>query len=484
MTKKSQPKDTGPQKAHSNGNSSRKRVSSHKPTGSQTHQPAVDQLPGYDAFAAFAQSVARGEVLVPPLLLTKHDRRGHIRRTLIEDHQFRLHNRPDAVQAKFETMAQSPFRFFRGTALLYYRDYAGTDASMPIVLCLGDVHPKNFGVMPSADGTPVFGPNDFDEAHFAPFSYDVKRGAVGFDLAAREEGLKKKHRCRVIESYAKGYVDALEDSANENHTSDSSMRIDNSPPMIRELLEASIRDRGNWLSKMIDLERGEFRPTDEIVPFSSRVEEFQKIVNDYRKQNDLGEVTRFTDFKVKDVALKKGSGTASLGLDRYFVLIDGPSDECRDDIVLEMKQARRSAMVGVAPASTLVSEDDAERVVTAESVHVAGGDPYYGTATIEGSRFLVRERSPLKNSFDPEDFSLDDWVDYACVCGKALAIAHARSDSETGIQKGKAEQEILKAIDTKTFLFDIIDFATAASKQIRRDWKVFCKDFERGIFQA
>ena len=34
--------------------------------------------------------------------------------------------------------------------------------------------------MPNEDGAPFFGVNDFDEAWVAPFSYDVKRGAVGF----------------------------------------------------------------------------------------------------------------------------------------------------------------------------------------------------------------------------------------------------------------------------------------------------------------
>ena len=91
-----------------------------------------------------------------------------------EDHQFRIHNRPEGAQAKFDKLAKSAFKFFRGTALLYYRDYAGTDGHLPTVLTIGDVHPENFGVMPNADGAPFFGVNDFDEAYFAlglPFPF-------------------------------------------------------------------------------------------------------------------------------------------------------------------------------------------------------------------------------------------------------------------------------------------------------------------------
>ncbi|MBA3313164.1 MAG: DUF2252 domain-containing protein [Planctomycetaceae bacterium] len=437
---------------------------------------------GDDPFAVFAARVAAGELLVPPHHLTPHDRRRHARRTLMFDHRMRLKNRPEAVQAKFEAMAASVVRFFRGTALLYYRDLAGTDADMPIVLCLGDVHPENFGVMPGVDGTPVFGPNDFDEAHFAPFTYDVKRGAVGFELAMKEAGLKKNHRLRVIEAFARGYVDALKEFSIDDREADLSMRIDNSPPIVRELLERSMKERSAWLAKIVNIERGTFLPTDEIVPMSSRVEDFQKAIDLYRKQNELGAATRMTSFQVKDVALKKGSGTASLGLERYFVLIDGPTDSPTDDVILEMKQARPSAITGLAPGDTAAIKNEAKRVVDAHRVHVAGGDPYYGYAELDGRPYLVRERSPLKNSLDIEDLDLDGWCEYAEVCGRVLALAHARCDADAGIRSGDAERAILESIDETVFASDLAEFARAAGKRIRKDWKIFKEDFRRGAF--
>ena len=445
---------------------------------------AADQMPGDEAFSAFADRVARGEIVIPPLLLPKHERRRHLRKTLLEDHRYRLRNRPDDVGEKFATMAGSDFRFFRGSALLYYRDYAGTDADLPVVLCLGDVHPANFGVMPSADGTPVFGPNDFDEAHFAPFSYDVKRGAVGFDLAGRDHGLKKKQRRHAVESFARGYLAALDDFARSDREIDLALRIDNSPPLIRDLLERSMKNRRDWLAKMIDPEKGTFRPTDEIVPLSSHVERFQETIDAYREANELGEATRLTSFRVKDVSLKKGSGTASLGLDRYFVLVDGPTDDVADDVILEVKQARRSALSGLVPNDTPDARTEAARVVDAHRVHIAGGDPYYGTATIEDRSFLVRERSPMKAAIDLADLDADGWTEYAEVCGRVLALAHARSDADTGVQQGEAEQAILDSTEPRVFVADLVDFATAAAKRVRSDRKLFRDDLGRGVFDA
>ncbi len=92
------------------------------------------------------------------------------------------------AQEKFDELADDFFKFFRGTALLFYRDMVGQDAHMPTVMALGDVHPENFGVMPDENGAPIFGVNDFDEAIYAPFTWDIKRGATGFWIAAREVG--------------------------------------------------------------------------------------------------------------------------------------------------------------------------------------------------------------------------------------------------------------------------------------------------------
>ena len=437
-----------------------------------------------DPFEQFAARIAAGELLVPPYYYLPHDRRHHIRQTLWFDHQERVQSGPEAVQEKFETIAESAFRFFRGAALLYYRDLAGSDAGLPIVLCLGDVHPENFGVMPGVDGTPVFGPNDFDEAHFAPFTYDVKRGAVGFELATKEVDFRKKQRRRIVKTFAQGYLDGLNEFAIDDREASLTMRIDNSPPIVRKLLECSIKERTDWLAKMVNIERSEFVPTDEIVPQSSRVPEFQKAIDRYCKQNNLEVAGRLTDFRVKDVALKKGSGTASLGLERFFVLIDGPSESSADDIILEMKQTRPSALRGLTPGFGTSSKEDAKRIVDAHRVHLSGGDPYYGYAELDGRSFLVRERSPYKNSLDVSNLDFDGWIEYAGVCGHVLALAHARSDADTGVQTGDAEQAILDSVDDQTFAADVADFAQVVAKRVRRDWKLFKEDLARGAYRA
>jgi len=440
-------------------------------------------------FREYAERRARGSVESPPLQLTPHERRLHVRQTLLEDHRERINNRPEGAQRKFDTLAESAFVFFRGTALLYYRDYAGTDAHLPIVFTIGDVHPENFGVMANSDGAPFFGVNDFDEAWAAPFSYDVKRGAVGFWIAAAENGERKKDRRRVVRSFVDGYFTALRAYSLDDRSSTFQFRLDNSPKMIRSLLKRAQTDRGEFLAKKVDLNTSRFRPSRKRVPDSSHVPQFQEVVNRYVKDSDLGDIPRPQSFfHVLDVARKKGSGTGSLGLDRYWVLLEGWDPEPSQSVVLEFKQARRSALHGLVPPNDLISGDgdegeSARRIVTAHGVHLVNGDPLYGFADIDGRSFLVRERSPFKDDITVSELDFDPLVEYAHICGQALAQPHARSDAETGIMDGDAETQILSSIIPELFCNDVVEFAELAADRIYADLAMFRSDHRSGAFR-
>ncbi|MCA9973924.1 MAG: DUF2252 family protein [Anaerolineales bacterium] len=436
-----------------------------------------------ELFHEHAQARARGEVVALPTMLSREQRRLYVRQTLREDHQFRIQNRPEGAQAKFEKLASAPFVFFRGTALLYYRDHAGSDAHLPQVFTIGDVHPENFGVMPNEDGAPFFGVNDFDEAYVAPFSYDVKRGAIGFFLIARQNDPSKKKARKVARAFVNGYLEALRAYAHGDREKWHEFRIDNSPEMIRELLTSARTRREDFLDELIDLEKERFISSDEIVPHSKYVADFQDVVDRYREENDIQETGKDEDFfKVVDVAIKKDSGTASLGLDRYFVLINGRSPAPADNIILEMKQARRSVLYGLVPDDDMEASR-APDIVTAQHIHLVGGDPYYGNVNMDDHSFLVRERSPYKDDVDVDDLDKKELKRYAHICGRTLAQTHARSDEDTGIMEGDAEKRILSAIIPEVFIDDVVRFAQTAAKRIQKDYELFQADLKLGAFE-
>lgn len=438
-------------------------------------------------FKKWTSRVTADEVLMPPLYLGKEERRLYIRATLKEDHTQRIQNKPEATEAKFKKLRKSFFQFFRGTALLYYRDYAGIDHNLPVVFTIGDVHPGNFGVMPNSDNVPFFSVNDFDEAYFAPFSWDIRRGATGFWLSARENGHSKKKCRKIVRAFVTGYMNGLREFSRDDREKFFQYRIDNSPKRIKKLLENSLESRAEFLKEKISLKKRRFKVSDEIVPYTQHIKKFQKIVDTYVEENEIS-IPRGDEeyFRVEDVAVKKGSGTASLGLDRFWVLIRGESatgDDCR---ILEMKQARTSALSGLVPKTDyddMNNRKSARQIVKAHRVHLAGGDIFYGYAQRQGKMYLVRERSPYKDDIDLDELSGKTFKKYARICGKALSQTHARSDEDAGLSVENAEESILGSIICDVFVDDMVRFAGSSAQRVIDDHALFVKDFDLGVFQ-
>src|SRR5215471_5012662 len=89
------------------------------------------------------------------------------------------------LPVRFTRMLESPFAFFRGTAVVQAHDLRNTPSAGIIVQSCGDCHLANFGIFASPERTLIFDINDFDETLPAPFEWDVKRLATSFVLASR-----------------------------------------------------------------------------------------------------------------------------------------------------------------------------------------------------------------------------------------------------------------------------------------------------------
>ena len=85
-------------------------------------------------------------------------------------------------------MMVSPFTFYRGAAAIMAYDLAHTPSTGVNVLADGDCHLMNFGAFATAERQVIFDLNDFDEASFAPWEWDVKRLTTSFVVAGRSNG--------------------------------------------------------------------------------------------------------------------------------------------------------------------------------------------------------------------------------------------------------------------------------------------------------
>lgn len=441
-------------------------------------------------FETYSREVARGDVEVPPEMLTGRHRRLHVRDTVIEDHLLRMQLVPSAVSSKFADIARSPFPFFRGTAMLYYRDLAGSDAHLPFVPTVGDVHPENFGVLPGADGEPLFSINDMDEAWMAPFTWDLGRGAVGFALAAIEGGASRKKAIKVAKQFVAAYLDGVEKCVADPEEATRRVSGDDAPKVIRRYMKKAGRSRESFLRKRIDFDELNFRETNRVrrrpglTPLiDDAVRRYSRRVRPSSAKDELPK----DFFRIHDVAIRTGSGTASRGLSRFWVLVEGWGKSAEDKVILELKMSRHSVLDGLAPkqgsASGIDDEfDPAKRIADAFDAFIIDGDPLYGYTDIEGVSFLVRERSPQKVNVDAGDFDTSELKKYAKLCGRMLARQHVRADRFLNGKGSDVAARILGAGHTNIFLFDTLELVDEQVDTVLRDHAMFAADHAAGAF--
>jgi uncharacterized protein (DUF2252 family) len=438
------------------------------------HHPALGSKAAASSPRQSAKTAGASDVLVRE---SADARAARVRRYLFEDNRAVIAANPAGAQAKLDKIATCPFAFFRGTAALFYRDLRGLDATMTKVLVNGDVHPENFGVIQGANGKLFFGLNDFDETATAPFAWDLRRGVTAFELAARQNELAAGARHDVGAAFLAGYRDGVDGFKRSQRDERSRVDHDRAPKAVRHLLETSVgMDREAFLEDKVDPKTRRFIPSASIRPVSKRVAEFQAAIDGYKTTIADARYAKGS-WKVLDVAIKPDSGTASLGTERYYVLIEGARPAEKGLLVLEVKQERRAILEGYFGKTDLAP---AARVAENQSIGSPSGDPFCGFTELKGKSFLVRERSPHKLAVDLATLSADELVDYAKVCGEILARAHLRSSVKG---KHSARDEIREALDDR-FVDALLEFGDREATRVTADHTAYAAQWAKGKFKV
>src|SRR5262249_32889998 len=121
---------------------------------------------------------------------------------------------PDLIPIRYGRMLQTPFTFYRGAALNMAADLAKTPDSGLRVQACGDCHLLNFGLFATPERRAVFDINDLDETLPAPWEWDVKRLAVSFVLASRDNGFAKSDARDMALACVRSYRKRMEQYSN------------------------------------------------------------------------------------------------------------------------------------------------------------------------------------------------------------------------------------------------------------------------------
>ena len=410
---------------------------------------------------------------------------------LIENSKGRME---ELLPIRYGRMMVSPFTFYRGAAAVMAYDLSHTPSTGLTLLADGDCHLLNFGGFATAERKLIFDINDFDEVSLAPWEWDVKRLAASFVVAGRSNGFNpadcreaawlaaQAYRLRMAEYagmstlqawndsfdlndilenmpdkamkrfYSKKLTGATEQSAHEKEfakltfTAGDTPRILDQPPLIYHF--GDVRDK-EYLKVAIATLQG------------------------LRKNLSPGVSLLLDRFTVVDVAFKV-VGVGSVGTAcAIMLLMSGRGDP----LFLQFKQARQSVLepyCGLSPW-----EHAGQRVVVGQKAIQAAGDMFLGWTTGTGKQkiqFYVRQLSDAKIKPVIEIMKSVNLKNYAGLCGRVLARAHART----------VDPVVLTGYLGKSSAFEdaIAEFSVAYADQNERDHAALLGAIRSGRIEA
>ncbi|RAR60989.1 uncharacterized protein (DUF2252 family) [Onishia taeanensis] len=378
------------------------------------------------------------------------------------------HNRPQQVldaidaanaslsdadrEAKFAKLAQSPYRFFRGTNHLYWDDvwhdwrfalFGGLPETQTWLQ--GDAHAYNFGAYGHHDDAVRYGMDDFDDALIGDYQYDLWRLAISLVLDARENvGLSRKGIRKALKKLLESYHDEL--AGHVRGEAPMAVTLETAKGPLAPFLEKVTRkeSRAKMLDKWTTLDETgrrfavEDRPEKLArLPAHLGSQLRKAIEEEYR--NTLGGARAEAEedhFRIKDMARRLDAGTGSLGLERYYVLIEGgrglEHKHEHDDVILDVKEQTppegwRKMNAAEKRAWKATFPHEGTRHAAAFSAIAEYPDLYLGWLHLGERVFSVRERSPFKEDFPTH--KLDGAKPYRQLVkqwGRILAREHLR----------------------------------------------------------
>lgn len=346
---------------------------------------------------------------------------------IIEFNRSRL---PEITAVKYDFMRENLFRFFRGTAHLFYEDMAanGNLPDGPVAWISGDLHLENFGSFRADNDQVYFDLNDFDEAVLAPVTWEIVRLVcsifVGFESLGIDPERAEKMAKLALRTYsvtlAAGRAEYVEQATAHGIICDFLDRV-------------SKRKQKRILQKRTTFEKKNMAMLLENPKHLKLKKATRKAlcehVQSWLKVDDNSPY----NYTVLDGVFRL-AGTGSVSLERYAIVLKSDNSTGPKYLLLDMKEAAPSSLAPWVRVGQPAWPSEAERVVTLQKRMQNRFPALLSYSSYDGKSFIMQEMQPTKDNIN---FGLldDRYRDMYNVIDSMAALAassHIRSSGQDG----------------------------------------------------
>jgi uncharacterized protein (DUF2252 family) len=370
-------------------------------------------------------------------------------------------------------------------------DLSRTPSSKIPVQACGDCHLLNFGAFATPERQIVFDINDFDETLPAPWEWDLKRLAVSFVLAARQNGLKDKFARDAAETVGRAYRQKMVEFSKMSILDIWYYSVD-----WHSIIEATTDERLQERRK-VKLKKEKKRTIQDYY-FPKLTQELngryvfkdnppemyhlpgaqgkklkanvEKALELYRESLQEDKQALIGRYHLEDVAIKV-VGIGSVGTMCGVALMFAPDNE---PLILQLKEARPSVLEPYIGKSAY--DNHGRRVVAGQRIAQSASDIFLGWTQFDGKHFYIRQLRDTKVKPEPEIWEGGDMLENAELMGYVLARAHARTGDAATIRGYLGTHE--------TFDEALREFAIDYADQAEKDYEALVAAVAKGRIKA
>ncbi|WP_448256180.1 DUF2252 domain-containing protein [Microbacterium aurum] len=391
---------------------------------------------------------------------------------------------PELVPLRAERMAASAFAFYRGTAALMAADLAAGPSSGIHVASCGDAHVANFGFYASPQRTLVFDLNDFDEAAWAPWEWDLKRLVASIVVAgqatARDDAVTRDAAEAAVRQYATALRQGQLAPPIERYYQhfDAAGGLRSGSKDARRTLRAAIasaqKRTGEKATRKLTVlgEDGRRRFVEEPPTMTHIGPELEARVTSSLHEylaTTRADIRLLVSHYTATDTVRRVVGVGSVGTRCYVTVLvarDGSA------LLMQTKEAGRSVLVeyGGCPQSPEITEFVAQtgeggRVVALQRILQGVSDPLLGHFRGTSHDYYARQFRDMKGGIDAETLDDATFRLYAKACAAVLARAHGQSPT--------AGQVVGYIGDAKAVTEAIVEWSYAYAALSRADYDAF-----------